>query len=336
MQRESLYFTAPESIELRETSTTHSADEVLIETQVSAISAGTEMLIYRGDAPRDLPADETLEALNGDLSYPLRYGYAAVGDVIETGSAIEDTWLGERVLALNPHETHFSAAPSDIISVPAAIEPAEMALYPSVETATTLVLDGEPQIGERVVVFGAGIIGLCTIGLLASFPLSELLVVEPLAARRDRARELGADTAVAPSELSETHWEDVTGPGGADLLFELSGHPSALDQALDVAGYDSRLIVGSWYGTKPAILDLGGDFHRDRITIESSQVSTLSPSLRGRWTFDRRTAVTIRNLMELPVDSFITHRIPFENAAEGYRLIDQDTEATLQVLLTYQ
>lgn len=336
MQRESLYFTAPESVERRETSTTHSADEVLIETQVSAISAGTEMLIYRGDAPRDLPADETLEALHGDLSYPLRYGYAAVGDVIETGSAIEDTWLGERVLALNPHETHFSAAPSDLIQIPAAIEPAEMALYPSVETATTLVLDGEPQIGERVVVFGAGIIGLCTIGLLASFPLSELLVVEPLAARRDRAREMGADTAVAPSELSETYWEDVTGPGGADLLFELSGHPSALDQALDVAGYDSRIIVGSWYGTKPATLDLGGDFHRDRITIESSQVSTLSPSLRGRWTFDRRTAVTIRNLMELPVDSFITHRIPFENAAEGYRLIDQDTEATLQVLLTYQ
>jgi 2-desacetyl-2-hydroxyethyl bacteriochlorophyllide A dehydrogenase len=336
MHRESLFFTAPGAIDLRETATTYSADEVLIETEISAISGGTEMLIYRGDAPNELPADETLDALNGDLSFPLRYGYAAVGKVIETGSAIEDTWLGERVLAFNPHETHFSAAPSDVISVPEDVEAGEMALYPTVETATTLVLDGKPQIGERVAVFGAGVIGLCTVGLLASFPLSELLVVEPLAERRERAREMGADTVVAPSGLSETRWDDATGPGGADLLFELSGHPPALDQALDLAGYDSRLVVGSWYGTKPTTLDLGGDFHRDRISIQSSQVSTLAPSLRGRWTFDRRSAITLQNLLELPVDSLVTHRIPFENTAKGYRLLEDHPEDALQVLLTYQ
>ena len=336
MQRDSLYFTGPEEIELRQTSTTHSAEEVLVETHVSGINAGTEMLIYRDEAPGDLPADETLEALKGDLSYPLRYGYAAVGEVIETGSSVDDEWMGRTVLAFNPHETHFSAAPSDIIPVPDGIGSAEMALYPTVETATTLVLDGRPQIGERVVVFGAGVVGLCTIRLLTSFPLSELLAVDPLAARRDRALQMGADTALPPDEVSKNRWNDATGPAGADLLYELSGNPSALDQARSVAGYDSRIIVGSWYGTKPTTLDLGGDFHRDRVSIESSQVSTLTPALRGRWTFDRRTTVTLENLSSVPVESLITHRVGFANAADGYRRIHQHPEDTLQVLLTYQ
>ncbi|WP_136686540.1 zinc-dependent alcohol dehydrogenase [Halorhabdus amylolytica] len=335
MAGDSLYFTGPEAVELRERSVEYSAEEVLIETRVSAISPGTELLIYRGEAPGDLPADKTLDALDGDLSYPLRYGYAAVGDVIETGSAVDTSWLGRTVFAFNPHETVFSATPSALVPVPDGTGPEEMVMYPTVETATTLVLDGAPRIGERVVVFGAGAIGLCTIGLLASFPLSELVVVDPLAGRRKRARQLGADTAIAPNEYTETRWNDAAGPEGFDLLYELSGAPSALDDALAVSGYDSRIVVGSWYGTKSPTPDLGGDFHRDRVSIESSQVSTIAPELRGRWSFDRRTEVTLENLASLPVDSLVTHRIPFEDAPSAYRRLDNHSENALQILLTY-
>ncbi|WP_135666148.1 zinc-dependent alcohol dehydrogenase [Halorhabdus rudnickae] len=335
MEGDSLYFTGPETINLRERSVEYSAEEVLIETRVTAISPGTELLIYHGDAPSDLPADETLDALDGDLSYPLRYGYAAVGDVIDTGSAVDEAWLGRTVFAFNPHETVFSAAPSALVPVPDGTDLEEMVMYPTVETATTLVLDGAPRIGERIVVLGAGVIGLCTIGLLASFPLSELVVVDPLAGRRERARQLGADTAVAPKEFAETRWNDAAGPEGADLIYELSGSPSALDDALAVAGYDSRIIVGSWYGTKSLTPDLGGDFHRDRVSIESSQVSTIAPELRGRWSFDRRTETTLENLRSLPIDSLVTHRIPFEDAPSAYRLLDEQSENALQILLTY-
>ncbi|APE95311.1 zinc-dependent alcohol dehydrogenase [Halodesulfurarchaeum formicicum] len=335
MDRTSLYFTGPESVELRETSTTLSDSEVVVETQVSAISPGTELLIYRGEAPTDLPADESLDALDGDLSYPLRYGYASVGEVIETGSAVDEEWLGQTVMAFNPHETRFCARPSELIPVPEDVGPVEMAMYPTVETATNLILDGAPKMGERVAVFGAGVVGLSTIGILAGFPLSELLVVDPLSSRRDRAKEMGADTTVAPAELSTNRWSDLPGPDGADIVYEISGNPSALDQARALAGYDSRIIVGSWYGTKPTTLALGGEFHRDRISIESSQVSTLSPDLRGRWTYDRRTAVTLDNLESLPVESLITHHIPFEEAPEAYRLLDQHPAKALQVLLTY-
>lgn len=334
MNRRSLYFTGPFETAIEETSVEMAADEVLVETRVSGVSAGTELLIYRGEAPEELPADETLETIDGDLSFPLRYGYASVGDVVSIGEAVDDDWLGRTVFAFDPHETHFSIAPEQLIEVPEDVSVEEMVLFPSVETATSLVLDGRPRVGEDVVVFGAGVVGLCTIGVLASFPLGRLVAVEPIPGRRERARHLGADVAVAPDEL-----DDVLDRGpdcdGADLVYELSGHPETLDDAVGAAGYDSRVIVGSWYGDKPATVDLGASFHRDRISVESSQVSTLAPETRGRWTRARRAETALSRLRDLDVESLITHRIPFSDAPDAYRLLDERADGVLQVLLTY-
>jgi 2-desacetyl-2-hydroxyethyl bacteriochlorophyllide A dehydrogenase len=335
MVRRSLVFTGPESVDLRVSPLDHGDDELVVESRVSAISAGTELLIYNGEAPTDLPAGATLDAIEGDLSYPVRYGYATVGDVIETGSAVEEDWTGRTVLALNPHETQFAASPADLFEVPDGLEPDEMALFPTVETATSFLLDGRPRIGERVVVFGAGVVGLCTIGLLSSFPLSELVVIDPLAERRERALDMGADSVHGSNAIPADRWLDAAGPDGADLIYELSGQPAALDEAVSLAGYDSRVVVGSWYGTKPTTLYLGDDFHRDRVSIESSQVSTLDPEVRGRWTLDRRTEVVLEKLTSLPVESLVTHRIPFDKAPEAYRLLDDHPDEALQVLLTY-
>jgi 2-desacetyl-2-hydroxyethyl bacteriochlorophyllide A dehydrogenase len=334
MNRHSLYFTGPSAAAIRPTSVEMAADEVLVETRISGISAGTELLIYRGDAPTDLPADETLEALDGDLSFPVRYGYAAVGDVVDAGPAVDDEWVGRTVFGFTPHETRFALPPERLIPVPDAVAPEAMATFPSVETATSLVLDGQPRVGEEVVVFGAGVVGLCTIGVLSSFPLRRLVAVEPIAGRRKRAREMGADVAVAPDAL-----DDVVDAGtdrdGADLVYELSGSPATLDDAVTATGYDGRVVVGSWYGDKPATLDLGSTFHRDRISIESSQVSTLAPETRGRWSKERRAETALARLRDLDAADLVTHRVPFADAPKAYRLLDERADGVLQVLLTY-
>jgi len=334
MYRTSLYFTESRTVERQETTVEPSADELVVETRVSAVSAGTELLIYRGEAPTDVPADETLEALDSDLSYPVKYGYAAVGDVIATGDAVADTWLDRTVFAFNPHESRFATVPDAVVPVPEDVDIEAMAMAPSVETATSLVLDGRPRVGERVVVFGAGVIGLCTLGVLSSFPLDRLVAVDPVAARRDRAVDLGADRAVGPDEVDRllTDWSE---PGGADLVYELSGRPATFDEAIGAAGYDGRVVVGSWYGQKEATIDLGTDFHRDRIAIESSQVSTLAPETRGRWTKARRMDTALTHLTELDLASLVTHRVPFDEADAAYRLLDEETGDPLQVLLTY-
>jgi len=324
-----LTFTGPKTVEIREADIGEpSADELRVDTRASAISAGTELLVYRDQTPSDVPVDETLDGLDGEFSYPLRYGYAASGVVDAVGENVDAEWLGRSVFGFVPHQTRFVADPDDVVALPAGTAPAVGALLPSVETATNLVLDAAPRLGERVVVFGAGVIGLCVTRLLASFPLSSLVVVDPVERRRDLAAAMGADRTETPETVGDAVRD-------ADLALELSGRPSTLDDAIDAVGYDSRIVVGSWYGTKRAPIDLGGRFHRERIDLISSQVSTISPSLRGRWDRDRRFDEALGWLDRIDADALITHRIPFERAPEAYELLDSEASDAVQVILAY-
>lgn len=326
MAATALWFTGPRSIESRPVDVgSPNADEVVVETRLSAISAGTELLLYRDQMPTDLRADETLESVDGDLSYPRRYGYATVGEVIETGDAVPAALEGRRVFAFHPHQTRFRTTVDELVRLPPELPSGACAVLPSMETAVTLTLDANPRLHERVIVFGAGPVGLCSVDLLAGFPLAELHVVDPLAQRRDRARALGADR-VSPTSDDEAEF---------DIAVEVSGDPSALDDAIGAVAYHGRVIVGSWYGTKRAELELGRRFHRDRVSVHSSQVSTIEPALRGRWTRTRRLEVTLERLGELTVDRLITHRIPFAEAERAYRLLDESPDEAIQILLTY-
>ena len=325
----SLSFVGPRSVRLEPADVPEpGGDEVVVESRASLVSAGTELMIYRGEAPEDLPADETIDALSGDLSFPLEYGYALVGDVARVGAEVPAEWRGRRVFAFNPHESHFAASPDALVPIPDDVDDETAVFLPIVETAVNLVLDAAPRIGERVVVFGAGLVGLATVASLAEFPLADLTVVEPIPARRERAMRLGADAAVAPPDVGDLE--------EADLVLELSGSPEALDDAVDVAGYDARVVVGSWYGRKRADLDLGGAFHRERVSIVSSQVSTISPRLRGRWDAERRMAVAWSRLRALPVAELLTHRLPIEDAERAYELLDGEPEEALGVLFQYR
>jgi threonine dehydrogenase-like Zn-dependent dehydrogenase len=122
---------------------------------------------------------------------------------------------------------------------------------------------------------------------------------------------------------------------GADLVYEVSGNPDALDQAIAVTGYNGRVVIGSWYGRKPATLRLGGSFHRSRIRLISSQVSSIEPERRGRWSRERLQQFAWHMVKELKPSRFITHRFPLSEAAKAYQLLDRDAQEALQVVLTY-
>ncbi len=323
MSRRLLRFVEPRTVEIeRGPVPTPAPEELLVETICSGISPGTELMLFRGDAPADVPADETIAALSGDLSYPVAYGYACVGRVTRVGDEVSEDWLDRQVFAFHPHASHFTAPPRDL--VPIEGEPPERAtLLPHVETALSICMDAEPSIGERIGVFGQGLIGLLTTRLLAAYPLSRLSTVDGSADRRDRSVALGADRSIPPDEaLSDL-----------DCAIELSGNPDALDAAIAATGYAGRVILGSWYGDRRANLDLGGRFHRSRISIESSQVSTIAPRLRGRWDTDRRLSLATKWLSRVDPDTFLTHRLSVEEAAEAYRLLDR--REAVGVVLTY-
>jgi threonine dehydrogenase-like Zn-dependent dehydrogenase len=181
-------------------------------------------------------------------------------------------------------------------------------------------------------VFGQGVVGLLTTALLSRFPLSRLLTFDHYPDRRDRSRSLGADASLSPDEADEPF---VAGDGRADLTYEVSGNPAALDAAIGATGDDGRIIVGSWYGDESTTLDLGGRFHRSRIRMQASQVSRIDPAHAGRWDKDRRMDLALDLLSDLAPSRLVTHRLPVTDASEAYRLLDDSPEGTLQVLLEY-
>jgi hypothetical protein len=80
---------------------------------------------------------------------------------------------------------------------------------------------------------------------------------------------------------------------------------------------------------------MGGKFHRERIKLISSQVSTLAPELTGRWSKARRLEVAWGWVHAIHPVRFITRRFPLEQAGEAYRLLHEDPSQELQVLFTY-
>lgn len=332
--RQTLFFTAPRQVELREELLPAIApDQVLVETIFSAISTGTEMLVYRGQFPRDLV--ETHDPVSSALHYPLAFGYAAVGRVVEIGKQVNKDWLDKLVFSFQPHTSHFSAKINTLFPVPPSLPLAAACFLPNTETAVNLIQDAAPLLGERVLVFGQGIIGLLTSAILAEFPLESLVSVDPYPLRRAASLALGVGAAL-DSHAPDFRTQAATLlESGADLTFELSGAPAALNDAVALTVFSGRIVIGSWYGEKWAELNLGGVFHRSRLKLISSQVSTIAPELSARWDKARRFEVAWKALERLRPEKWITHRFPFEKAGEAYRLLDENPQETIQVIFEY-
>ncbi len=341
MNRLSLFFKRPFVTELREQPVPEPAeDQVLIATRLSGISAGTEMLVFKGQFPPHVTVDASIKSLSGRFQYPLLYGYSCVGRVAAVGTRLDPAWIGRRVFALHPHESHFTIHPDALVPLPDNVPDEDAVFLPSMETAVNLMMDGRPVIGERVMIWGLGVIGLLTTGLLARCPLDRLVGVDPLPLRRETATALGSDGVYSGTDEDfvtgvTTIFSQADGDAKADLIFELSGNPAALDMTLKWAGYTSRIVIGSWYGTKAATIDLGGAYHRDRIRLISSQVSSIDPRHTGRWTIKRRMRVALQMLAILRPGRLITHRFDLHQAQKAYELIADRPQDVLQVVMAY-
>lgn len=331
MQRRTLTITAPHRVELRtETLPPLQAGEALVETLCSAISAGTELLIYRGEFPEHL--EDLHDRFSSGVSYPWACGYACIGRVVATGAQVDPSWHGRMVFSFQPHCTHFIALPDALIPLPEGHTEESACFLPNMETAVNLVQDAAPILGERVLVLGQGVIGLLTASLLGEFPLQTLVSADKYPLRRQASpAPHSLDPAAADFRLQAR----ARLGEGADLTFEVSGHPAALDDAIALTRFTGRVIIGSWYGQKRLPLDLGGTFHRSRLRLISSQVSSIAPELSARWDKPRRFEAAWQALLRLRPEKWITHRFPIQQAAQAFELLDASPADALQVIFQY-
>ena len=329
-----IYFTAPGQIEVRQTSLPPlTQGQMLVETICSAISPGTEMLVYRGQFPKGL--SDANDTFSSDLGYPMPYGYACVGRVVKISKEMRHRWLDRLVFAFQPHTSHFIATPEELLPLPDGMSPETACFLPNMETAVNLVQDSAPILGEQTLVFGQGIVGLLTTALLAEFPLASLVTCDCYPPRREASLSLDVSAALDPNAADFHEQVHKLLPSGADLSIEISGSPSALNDAIELTGFGGRVVIGSWYGEKKTTLDLGGTFHRSRINLISSQVSTIAPGLSSRWDKARRFKVALEALERIQPQKWITHRFPLDQAEEAYRLLDERPQETIQVIFKY-
>jgi 2-desacetyl-2-hydroxyethyl bacteriochlorophyllide A dehydrogenase len=319
-----VWFSDARSVELRQEELPPlRPGDVRIEAIASALSHGTEMLVFRGQVPHGLELD--LPTLRGDFAFPIKYGYACVGRVVEAGPDATSR-PGQLVFVLHPHQSSFVVPSTLPIALPDGLDPLLGVFVANLETAVNIVLDAAPRLGERVAVFGQGVVGLLVTQLLRRTGARRVIAIDPIEQRRELARELGADVAFTPAEAVALE---------VDVAIEVSGNVDALQQAIDCLAFGGTVVACSWYGTKPVTLQLGGSFHRRRPRIISSQVGSIDASLQPRWTHRRRLDVAVNLLSELRLAPLITHRFPVQRAAEAYEFVDQQPERTVQVVLTY-
>jgi len=319
-QARSVWFVGPRRVELRTSDVPVIGEgEVAVKTTFSGISAGTELLAYRGLLDPDMPLDETIGALGGTFTYPFQYGYSCVG-VVENSRA--QLAVGTQVFAFAPHQERFVARAADVVPVP-GVDGRVATMLPLVETALQIALDSGSVLQETVVILGGGAVGLLT-ALVLQRAGARVIVVEPRGTRRVLADRLG---------IEATDTESVV--GGVALVIEASGNPDAPAFGLELLAHEGTLLVASWYGTQAVMLPLGSRFHRRRLTIRSTQVSTIPARLSDRWDRSRRLEAAVALLQELPLRDLGTHTFPFGDAPAAFRAVDEGTDGLLHAALGY-
>ena len=322
-----LWFTGVRQAELRPAQVRDpQPHEVVVRSVASLISAGTELLIYRGETTADEFLPPTSE---GTFPFPVKYGYQCVGRVVEAGSE-SGYAVGERVFARHPHQDMFTIeANSTLITrLPDELDDEAATFINLTRVALTAVLDAPVRVGETAVIFGQGIVGMMC-ARLARLTAARVVVVDRIPARRNLALQYGADLAVAPEDVRSAV-DEVSRGRGADIAMEASGAPAALQSAIEVTGADGQILVVSYFGARPVQLRLAPEFHFRRQHIISSQAG-----IQLRWDWARRTGATLELLTKMSVAEMVSARIPFSDAPRGYALVDEHPEQALGVLLEY-
>ena len=315
------WVTAPGSGELRqEEIAALRAGYVLVRALKSAISRGSESLVFLGRVPQSQYRAMRCPFQQGDFPAPVKYGYASVG-VVERGPP---ALIGRRVFCLHPHQDRYVVPEAAVLPVPDAVPDARAALAANMETALNGLWDGAPRLGDRIVVIGAGTVGALMAALAARIPGAAVELVDIDRGRAALAAALGCRFAL-PGEAQ----------GEADLVIHASGSAAGLATALGLAGFEATVLEMSWYGDATVPAPLGAAFHSRRLTLRASQVGAVAPARRARRSHRQRLALALDLLADPVFDRLITGQSPFEALPQVMARLAADPAGALCHVIGY-
>lgn len=298
---------APERGELRDTEVRRKEGDVMVKTLFSGISRGTERLVFYGQVP---PSEhETMRApfQEGAFALPVKYGYAAVGEIQDTHRA------GEIVFALFPHQARFAVSGAAAFVLPADVPAGRAVLAANMETALNILWDAGVSPGDNVAVVGCGVVGALAGYLAARIPGTNVTMVDIEPGRATLAEELGCEFATPDSAMGEV-----------DVVIHASATDAGLANSIALAGLETTIVEASWYGTKATKASLGGRFHQRRLKIIASQVGRIPAQQTARWDFTRRITKALSLLEDARLDALISGETAFADLPRDYGAILAD------------
>ena len=320
------------------------AHEVRLQTLYSGISAGTELTAYRGsnpylhkqwDSTRKLfiPGEQTT------LTYPvIGWGYEEVGEVIELGSEVRDVSIGDVIFGTWGHRTHHIVEESYARDrLQAKSLDAIFGIFSQIGAiAINGVHDARIRIGETVAVFGMGTPGQI-VGQLARKSGAKVVGIDRIEKRLEIALKSGAADIVLNASNTDVaeHIRSITDNRGADVAIEVTGSTLALQQAIRSVAYSSKVIAMGFFQGEASGLFLGEEFHHNRVNIVGSQISGTDPELTYRWNRLRliQTFMSLQAERSIDLKPLLSHVIPFDQAGEAFRILDEEPENALQIVL---
>ncbi len=290
------------------------ADHVRVKTLYSAISRGTESLVFHGRVPHTEFARMRAPFQQGEFSFPVKYGYINVG-VVEHGPP---ALINKRVFCLYPHQQRYVVPVDSVTVLPDTLPAARAVLCANMETAINALWDAEPAIGDHISVIGAGVVGCLVAWLASRIPGCDVELIDINASRKQLATKLGL-----------TFCEPSNARGKRDLVINTSASEAGLQSAMALAAKEATILELSWYGDKPVSVALGGAFHSQRLTIKSSQVGSIAASHTARWNYKRRLQLAISLLEDEQLDHLISGESHFNDLPSTYDAILGDGQHVL-------
>jgi 2-desacetyl-2-hydroxyethyl bacteriochlorophyllide A dehydrogenase len=303
-------------------------DEVLVETECTLISPGTERAFLLG-----LP--------NAQGRYPTRPGYSNIGTVVEVGKAVTDCRVGERVASTQGHTSHFIASPNRLLKVASTDVPAEEAVFFNLGAiALQGVRKARVELGEATLVLGQGLIGLLAMQLSKLCGAMPLIAADLTDSRLDISKRMGADFTLNPEDADfSEQLTDATKSDGPSVVIEATGHPDAISTALDAAGSGARVVLlASTRGETPNV-NFYRDVHKKGLILYGAHnsIRPRQESSPNFWTLEDDSLLLLSLITQkrFNVVPLISHRVPGEDAPKAYQLLMEWNPGLLGVVLQW-
>lgn len=306
-------------IELIERELVCGDDDIIVKNHIMGI-CGTDKNFYRGILPK-----KTAE-FRQDPEFPFMLGHESGGVVVEVGSKVTEYAVGDKVIAFgwnNNFADYFKAKAFQLQPVPHDMDMDLAALGEPIACAMYSGMNSGVQLGDTVVVMGAGFAGQIIAQCAKLKGAYRVIVVDVLEGKLNLALKLGSDIAInASKEDTVARVLELTNGIGADVVVECAGTAESFNAASELIKHNGKFVFYSWV-TQPVTLNISR-WHDDGLEFINTCLVHHTWQERYVWTPD-----TLRPVAQglIDIKSLITDEFKLEDIKEGFRLADEDDTA---------